>query len=93
MDKLLVTVAALLTAGVLSASAQTSPGSTGTSAPTSPNSGAGVQGMPGGKSGPAIRSGDRDNGHQQGGTSQDASKIPGMPGNKSGPAANPPSSK
>jgi hypothetical protein len=60
------------------------------------NSGAGIPGQPGGKSGPAAKgpstttgagsaapSGDR--------AGQDASKVPGLPGGKSGPAVRPPS--
>jgi hypothetical protein len=70
-------VAAILI-GVPAAIAQT----TGTS-----NSGAGVQGMPGNKSGPAGKNSTE----QSGGTAQDQSKVPGMPGNKSGPPAQKPS--
>jgi hypothetical protein len=54
-----------------------------------PNSGAGVKGMPGNKSGPAVK-GDNSGNHSSG-TTQDTSKIPGMPGNKSGPPAQKPS--
>ena len=92
MDKILVTIA-LLTAGIVSTSAQTTSGSAGTAAPTAPNSGAGVQGMPGNKSGPAVRSGNSTSNQPTGAATQDASKIPGMPGNKGGPAAKPPTSK
>lgn len=53
-----------------------------------PNSGAGVPGMPGNKSGPAI-TGQNPSG-QSSGVRQDASKIPGLPGNKSGPQARKP---
>jgi hypothetical protein len=53
-----------------------------------PNSGAGVKGMPGNKSGPAAN--EKNSGNQSSGTAQDASKIPGMPGNKSGPPAQKP---
>jgi hypothetical protein len=49
---------------------------------TAPNSGAGVPGSPGGKSGPAVKPGER-NPTVSG---QDQSKVPGLPGNKSGPA-------
>jgi hypothetical protein len=52
-----------------------------------PNSGAGVQGMQGNKSGPATKN----SGNQSSGTTQDTSKIPGMTGNKSGPPAKKPS--
>ena len=72
-------VAAILI-GVPAAIAQT----TGT-----PNSGAGVQGMPGNKSGPATNG--KSSTEQSGGTGQDQSKVPGMTGNKSGPPAQKPS--
>jgi hypothetical protein len=91
MNRLLIALAALLTAGVLSAAAQSTSGPAGS--PTAPNSGAGVQGMPGNKSGPAVRSDGSTGNQQTGSAGQDASKIQGMPGNKSGPAAKPPSSK
>jgi hypothetical protein len=50
-----------------------------------PNSGAGVQGMPGNKSGPAAKPQQNPSG-QSSGVNQDTSKVPGLPGNKSGPA-------
>jgi hypothetical protein len=53
-----------------------------------PNSGAGVQGMPGNKSGPAVKP-QTPAGEQSSGVSQDQSKVPGLPGNKSGPAQKP----
>jgi hypothetical protein len=52
-------------------------------AQTTGNSGAGVQGMPGNKSGPAVK---KNQNEQSTGVSQDQSKVPGLPGNKSGPA-------
>jgi hypothetical protein len=51
---------------------------------TAPNSGAGVPGQHGTKSGPAAH---RD--QNTGKPSQDQSKVPGLPGNKSGPAVQP----
>ena len=54
-----------------------------------PNSGAGVQGMPGNKSGPAVN--EQNSGNQSNGVTRDTSKIPGLPGNKSGPPAQKPS--
>jgi hypothetical protein len=54
-----------------------------------PNSGAGVKGMPGNKSGPAVNG--KNSGDQSSSTTQDTSKIPRMPGNKSGPPAQKPS--
>jgi hypothetical protein len=47
-----------------------------------PNSGAGVPGQPGNKSGPAVKPGE----HNPTVSGQDQSKVPGLPGNKSGPA-------
>jgi hypothetical protein len=68
-------------------------------APTTPNSGAGIPGQPGNKSGPpARRSGtigsgvDSSSDVNGGMQTQDASKIPGKPGSKSGPAVKSPSS-
>jgi hypothetical protein len=55
-----------------------------------PNSGAGVQGLPGNKSGPAAKPEQNPTG-QTSGVSQDQSKVPGLPGNKSGPAPEKPS--
>jgi hypothetical protein len=49
---------------------------------TAPNSGAGVPGSPGNKSGPAVKPGE----HNSTVSGQDQSKVPGLPGNKSGPA-------
>ena len=54
-----------------------------------PNSGAGVQGMPGNKSGPAVNG--KNSSEQSSGVKQDTSKTPGLPGNKSGPPAQKPS--
>ena len=51
---------------------------------TAPNSGAGVPGLPGNKSGPAVRPGEQSN------VRPDQSNVPGLPGNKSGPALQPP---
>ena len=48
--------------------------------PTAPNSGAGVPGSPGNKSGPAVKPGE----HNPTVSGQDQSKVPGLPGNKSG---------
>ena len=56
------------------------------------NSGAGVAGKPGSKSGPAMsKSGS--GASNQNGTNPDQSNVKGMPGNKSGPAVKPPSKK
>jgi hypothetical protein len=50
-----------------------------------PNSGAGIPGLQGNKSGPAVNPGE-----QSTGVSQDQSKVPGLPGSKSGQAPVPP---
>jgi hypothetical protein len=61
-------------------------------AQTNTNSGAGIPGKPGSKSGPAMtKSGTGST--DQGGTNPDQSKVQGMPGNKSGPSVKPPSQK
>jgi len=52
--------------------------------PQQPNSGAGVPGLPGNKSGPVVRSG------KQFSVRPDQSDVPVLPGNKSGPAVQPP---
>ena len=57
--------------------------------PTPPNSGAGVPGQTGRKSGPAATPTAGDD-HRNPAT-QDTSKIQGKPGSKSGPAVKPPS--
>ena len=61
--------------------------------PTSPNSGPGIAGQPGSKSGPAAKSPSATTGSGAGESrNQDAAKVPGLPGSKSGPAVKPPSS-
>lgn len=65
--------------------------------PSGQNSGAGIPGHPGNKSGPPARSSAPTTGagatspDNQAVRQQDAGKIPGQPGSKSGPAARPPS--
>jgi hypothetical protein len=56
------------------------------------NSGAGVPGKPGGKSGPAMTKSGPGSANPSG-TNPDQSNVKGVPGNKSGPAAKPPSQK
>jgi hypothetical protein len=63
--------------------------------PTSPNSGAGIPGQPGSKSGPAVKPPSATTSSavdSSEGRNQDAAKVPGLPGSKSGPAVKPPSS-
>ena len=61
-------------------------------AETNTNSGAGVAGKPGSKSGPATTKSGPGSSNQSG-TNPDQSNVKGMPGNKSGPAVKPPSKK
>jgi hypothetical protein len=61
------------------------------------NSGAGIAGQPGNKSGPPANSaagttGSGTSPSAQSPSGQDASKVPGLPGSKSGPAVRPPAS-
>src|SRR5690348_17287151 len=95
MLKLSATTVALFALMVIPAGAQTAnPGGTSTTAPSAPNSGAGIPGKPGSKSGPAVKPGSGTTGaatEDQHTRQQDSSKIPGMPGNKSGPSQKAPS--
>ena len=62
--------------------------------PTSPNSGAGIPGQPGSKSGPAVKPPSATTGSgvdSSEGRNQDAAKVPGLPGSKSGPVVKSPS--
>jgi hypothetical protein len=72
MNKI-ATLAAVLLVGIVV-------GAPATLAQTAPNSGAGVPGLPGNKSGPAVKPGEST------GVRPDQSKVPGLPGSKSGPA-------
>jgi hypothetical protein len=92
--RLLITVTFLTFATLLPALAQ-APSTSGEGqppAPTAPNSGAGIPGQPGNKSGPAAGSAEALSSDQQKARNQDTSNIPGQPGGKSGPAVAPPSS-
>jgi hypothetical protein len=81
----------------LPASAQNTapPGGNQVTVPSGQNSGAGIPGKPGSKSGPAAKSSSETTGsdidQNRAVRQQDSSKIPGQPGNKSGPAVRPPS--
>ena len=79
MRIMILLIAAATMIGAPAALAQT----TGT-----PNSGAGVHGMPGNKSGPAMKP-QTPAGEQSTSGNKNASKVPGLPGNKSGPAQKP----
>ena len=63
-------------------------GNTTGSAGRAPNSGAGVQGLPGNKSGPAVTPSGQVSAQPKT-TPPDQSGVPGLPGSKSGPAARP----
>jgi hypothetical protein len=98
MLRLLIGAAALAIV-TLPASAQTTAPSGGGQA-TAPsggqNSGAGIPGKPGSKSGPAVKPSGETTGsdmsdHNRAVRQQDSSKIPGQPGSKSGPSIRPPS--
>src|SRR5207253_5646752 len=82
----------------LPASAQTTAPSGGgqVTTPSGQNSGPGISGKPGSKSGPAVKPSGETTGsdmsdHNRAVRQQDSSKVPGLPGNKSGPAVKPPS--
>jgi hypothetical protein len=65
-------------------------------APSAPNSGAGIAGQPGNKNGPAVNStntvGSAADANRKN-PAEDASNIKGLPGNKSGPPARQPDRK
>jgi hypothetical protein len=90
--------ALVLTLVALPATAQTrdtSPGATPDITVPEGNSGAKVQGLPGNKSGPAVKPSETtgaNSGMDQTQPNKDAAKVKGLPGNKSGPAVEPPSS-
>jgi EF hand len=73
MNKIAMLAAALLVGTVIGAPAALA------QTTTAPNSGAGVPGLPGNKSGPAIKPG------EQSTVRPDQSNVPGLPGSKSGP--------
>lgn len=94
--KLIISAVALVLTVLPSAlSAQTTKPDV-SAAPSAQNSGAGIPGQPGNKSGPAVKPGEtvgssstnRENPRVQ---LQDPSNIKGLPGNKSGPPAKQPS--
>jgi len=95
----LLTGAIALATVTLPASAQnTAPSGGGqVTVPSGQNSGAGIPGKPGSKSGPAAKpsssetTGSDTSDQNRAVRQQDSSKIPGQPGNKSGPAVTPPS--
>ena len=78
MKKIIVLAAVLLIGPVIGAPAALA------QTTTAPNSGAGVPGLPGNKSGPPPSPG------TQSTVRPDQSNVPGLPGNKSGPVVQPP---
>ncbi|HWG78833.1 MAG TPA: hypothetical protein VN681_03610 [Stellaceae bacterium] len=102
MTRLFGAAVAVVVVTALPAWAQTSPAKKPAeiTTPSAQDSGAGIAGKPGNKSGPAVQP--PGSGTSTPGTTvnepqnpetrdQDASKIKGLPGNKSGPAVKPPS--
>ncbi len=93
MMRIMSTAAVVLALSAMPALAQTTKPDV-SQAPSAKNSGAGIPGMPGNKSGPAVKSDTVGSGGEQHNPTvkqQDPSKIQGMPGNKSGPPAKQPS--
>jgi hypothetical protein len=88
MKMMVSVVAVMLATSVVAASAQNKPD---VSVPSSQNSGAGIQGAPGNKNGPAAQKGTVGSAatkseSDQTVKDQDAANVKGLPGNKSGPA-------
>jgi hypothetical protein len=95
--KLMISIAALaLALSGVTASAQNQPqNQPNVQAPSSQNSGAGIQGLPGNKSGPPAQKGTVGSAAtkdqtDQSVTNQDPANVKGLPGNKSGPPAKKP---
>jgi hypothetical protein len=97
MLRLLIGAAALALVTLPASAQSTAPSEGGqVTAPSGQNSGPGIPGKPGSKSGPAVKPSGETTGsdmsdHNRAVRQQDSSKIPGQPGNKSGPAVTPPS--
>jgi hypothetical protein len=94
MKRIVTTLAILAMTAALPALAQTT--SPNASTPSAQNSGTGIQGQPGNKSGPPAQRGtttgsSSDSQNNEAVRQQDASKVKGLPGNKSGPPAKRPS--
>lgn len=93
MIRIVSTAAVVLAISAMPALAQTTKPDV-SQAPSAKNSGAGIPGMTGNKSGPATKSETVGSGGEQHNPTvkqQDPSNIQGLPGNKSGPPARPPS--
>jgi hypothetical protein len=80
----------ILAAVVIAQTVNPKPQGTESAQPIRPNSGAGIPGQPGNKSGPAARKPET-TGSDANRPAQDTSNIPGKPGSKSGPVQRSPS--
>ena len=83
-------VIAMLPAVAIAQTANPNPQGTQSVQPIRPNSGAGIPGQPGNKSGPAAKKPET-TGSEANRPAQDSSNIPGKPGSKSGPVQRSPS--
>ena len=93
MPKFFVTIAlviAMFPAVAIAQTTNTNPQGAQSVQPTRPNSGAGIAGQPGNKSGSAAKKPET-TGSDANRSPQDSSNIPGKPGSKSGPAQRSPS--
>src|SRR4029450_3669757 len=91
MPKLVVAlVIAMLPAVAIAQTTNPNPQDTQSVQPTRPNSGAGVQGQPGTRTGPPAKE-PATTGFDANRPPQDSSNIPGKPGSKSGPVQRSPS--
>jgi hypothetical protein len=96
MKWIVSTVAIALILSGPAALAQTTTTPNAATAPSSQNSGTGIPGQPGNKSGPAAKPDDTvgaSSGVNSTVQQQDTSKIKGLPGSKSGPAVKKPDQK
>ncbi|TMJ78006.1 MAG: hypothetical protein E6G79_23660 [Alphaproteobacteria bacterium] len=94
MKRIISALAVALSTLALPAFAQTDKPNVST--PSAQNSGAGIAGQPGNKSGPPAKKGtvgssSTSNPENPTASNQDAAKVKGLPGNKSGPPAKKPS--
>ena len=81
---------AMFPAVAIAQTANPNPPDTQSVQPVRPNSGAGIAGQPGNKSGPAAKKSET-TGSDPNRPAQDFSNIPGKPGSKSGPVQRSPS--
>ena len=81
---------AMFPAVAIAQTANPNPQDTQSAQPITPNSGAGIPGQPGNKSGPVAKKPET-TGSEANRPTQDTSNIPGKPGSKSGPVQRSPS--